>query len=57
IEWFTGTALSRLNNKVTDPIIVIQQRLHDKDLAGYLLETGKWVHLNIPAIAEEYQRI
>ncbi len=34
---------------------MIQQRLHENDLVGYLLETGNWKHLNLPAIAEEYQ--
>lgn len=55
IDWYSGTLSSRLNNKKEDAIILIQQRLHQDDLAGYLLETGEWEHLNLPAIAEEEQ--
>lgn len=57
IEWFTGTLSSRLNNKRTGSIIIIQQRLHEKDLAGFVLEQGGYEHLNLPAIAEENERI
>ena len=57
IDWYRTTLLSRLDNKHEDTLIVIQQRLHENDLAGYLLESGDWVHLNIPAIAEEEQCI
>ena len=54
-EWFTGTLESRLNKKDT-PIILIQQRLHEDDLAGYLLSGGngeEWYHLNLPAINDD----
>jgi predicted phage terminase large subunit-like protein len=57
IEWFKGTVLSRLNMKTEDAIIVVMQRLHVDDLVGYLLEQGGWEHLDIPAIAQEPQRI
>jgi len=57
IDWFNSTLLSRLDNKKEDVIIVIQQRLHENDLAGHLLEQGDWIHLNLPAIAEEEQTI
>ena len=53
IDWFRSTLLSRLNAPTTDPIVVIQQRVHEEDLAGYLLRTGGWEHLNLPAIAED----
>jgi predicted phage terminase large subunit-like protein len=53
IEWFRTALLSRLDNKQEGVIIVIQQRLHEGDLAGHSLEAGGWVHLNLPAIAEE----
>jgi predicted phage terminase large subunit-like protein len=56
IEWFRNTLLTRLNHP-DDPIILIQQRLHEDDLAGYLLATGEWDHLNLPAIAEEEEWI
>ena len=52
-EWFQSTLLSRLDSKQTGTIIVIQQRLHEDDLAGRLLARGGgWTHLNLPAIAE-----
>lgn len=57
IEFFTNTLLSRLDNKQQDVIIVIQQRLHEYDLVGHLLEAGGWEHLNLPAIAEEPQQV
>ena len=57
IEWFTGTLLSRLNDKTRNPIIVVAQRLHEDDLPGHLLRTGGWRHLCLPAIATTRQRI
>lgn len=55
-EWFQTTAFSRLDSKKDGVIIVIQQRLHVEDLAGYLLEKGGWYHLNLPAVAETHER-
>ena len=40
IEWFGSTLLSRLDDKARDVIIVIQQRVHEEDLVGVLLEQG-----------------
>ena len=57
LSWFRTTLLSRLDDKQEDTIIVIQQRLHEEDLAGYLLAQGGWHHLNLPAMAEEEQDI
>jgi len=56
-EWFESTALSRLDHKEADVIILIMQRLHVDDLAGRLLEAGGWEHVNLPAIAMEEQVI
>ena len=56
-NWYRNTLSSRLDNKKEDVIILIQQRLHEDDLAGYFLESDGWVHLNLPAIAEELQSI
>lgn len=53
LDWYASTLLSRLNDPKAGPIIVIQQRVHEGDLVGVLLEQGGWVHLNLPAIAEE----
>ena len=50
--WFSGTLLSRLDNKETDAIIVVMQRVHVDDLAGHLIAAGGWEVLTLPAIAE-----
>lgn len=57
IEWYGGTLVSRLNDKETDPVIVIMQRLHEDDLAGHLLQLDGWHHLDLPAIALEDREI
>jgi len=52
IDWFSTTMESR-KNTVDTPIIVIMQRLHEEDLAGWLLAGGngeKWDHVCIPAL-------
>jgi predicted phage terminase large subunit-like protein len=51
IDWYQNTIASRLN-KPDGPIVIIMQRLHEEDLAGWLLAGGtgeKWEHLCIPA--------
>ena len=51
IDWFQNTLESRKNAPHT-PIIVIMQRLHERDLAGWLLGGGNgevWEHLCLPA--------
>jgi predicted phage terminase large subunit-like protein len=53
IDWYSGTLVSRLNDKEHGPIVVVMQRLHENDLAGHLLEQGGWEHLDLPAIAPE----
>jgi predicted phage terminase large subunit-like protein len=56
IEWFKNTLESRVNDPGNTPIILIMQRLHERDLAGWLLDGGngeEWEHVSIPAIAEE----
>lgn len=57
INWYRRTANTRLDNPKTGVIIVVQQRLHEQDLSGVLLEAGGWTHLNLPAIAETTQVI
>ena len=51
IDFFTGTLLSRLDDKEKGAIVVVMQRLHEDDLAGHLITQGGWQHLNLPAIA------
>jgi len=57
INWFKNTVTSRLNNKTEGVIVVIQQRLHEDDLAGYLINTGNWKHLNLAVIAQQDEEI
>lgn len=55
IDWFQNTLESRKNSPSRTPIILIMQRLHEEDLAGWLLAGGngeQWEHLNLPAINE-----
>lgn len=52
IDWFQSTIESRKNDPVRTPIIVIMQRLHERDLAGWLLDGGngeKWDSLVLSA--------
>lgn len=56
IDWFQNTVESRKNDPKNTPIIVIMQRLHENDLAGWLLEGGngeEWELLCLPAINED----
>jgi len=58
INWYCGTLLTRLNNQRTGRIILVMQRLHEEDLVGYITASGEdWRHLNLPAIADEDERI
>jgi predicted phage terminase large subunit-like protein len=52
LDWFANTVLSRQNQPTEGRFIVIQQRTHEEDLAGHLLDAGGWTHLNLPVIAE-----
>ena len=55
IDWFQNTLESRKNSPDT-PIILIMQRLHEMDLAGWLLAGNngeKWDHICLPAIKED----
>lgn len=52
IDWFGNTLESRKNGPDT-PIILIMQRLHESDLAGFLLAGGngeEWEHVCLEAI-------
>lgn len=57
ITWFEQTLMSRLNNKQNGIVVLIMQRLHVDDLAGYLLKKRGWKLLKIPIIAEKDEEI
>lgn len=49
IDWFEQTFLTRLNDKNKGAIVVVMQRLHEEDLAGYLIsQSCGWELLKIP---------
>lgn len=55
IDWFQNTLESRKNSPNT-PIVVIMQRLHQEDLAGWLLSGGNgetWEHVCLPALRDD----
>jgi predicted phage terminase large subunit-like protein len=58
-SWFRTTLATRLDNKKDDVIILVMQRLHVEDLAGYILEADPvgWNRLDLPAIADGPQAI
>ena len=55
--YYDETLYTRLNNKERGAVVAIQQRLHEDDFTAHLLSKGDFDHLNLPAIAEERQRL
>jgi predicted phage terminase large subunit-like protein len=51
-QFYDGTLYSRLNNKNTDVIILVMQRLHVDDLVGHVRDKDDWTVLDMPAIAD-----
>ncbi len=51
IEWYRSTLVSRPDDKQIARIVLVMQRVHQNDLAGYLMEQGGFEILNLPAIA------
>ena len=50
IAWWRESMSTRINNPKTVTRVVVMQRVHEEDLAGYLLaEEGDWEHLCLPA--------
>jgi predicted phage terminase large subunit-like protein len=56
-QWVSNTLMSRLDSKERGIIIVVMQRVHLDDLSGYLMESGGWTVLSLPAIAEQDETI
>ena len=67
--WFPNTFQSRLNDKINGTIVMIQQRLHQQDMTGFLtkldsheldgmvLQNNGWVLIRIPLICERDETI
>jgi predicted phage terminase large subunit-like protein len=56
---FDSTFRSRLNDPERGVIVIIAQRLHERDLIGHVLESepNTWVNLTLPMIAETDEEI
>lgn len=52
IESYTDVIYSRLNNPSVSIRIILQQRVHENDISGYLMRTNpqKYYHICVPAI-------
>jgi predicted phage terminase large subunit-like protein len=59
IEWWTQVLSTRLNDKKNDRIIVVQQRIHENDVSGYIIandEDNEWIKLILPMEYEENRK-
>jgi hypothetical protein len=57
IEWWDSALSTRLNDPKTGAFVIIQQRLSEQDLTGYITskDQGEWTHLCLP-MRYEWQR-
>ena len=53
IAFYNNTLSTRLNDPTKGRIVLVMQRLHELDLAGYFLESGGWSELTLSAQAKE----
>lgn len=51
-RFYRETVLTRFDDPQSSKIISVQQRLHLDDIVSVLIETGRYRHLNLPAIAD-----
>lgn len=51
IRFWTETAKPRINDETN--VALMFHRYHEADMAGVLLDTGKWEEIRFPAIADE----
>jgi len=47
-EWWDETMATRVVDPATATRVIIMQRLHEADLSGHVLDSGSYVHLNLP---------
>jgi predicted phage terminase large subunit-like protein len=53
-QWYGETFYSRLNDRLNGTVTIVAQRLHERDVCGYLIEKQKnpdadqWMHVNLP---------
>jgi len=55
LAYFTRTLSTRLDNKNDDAIVIVMQRLHERDLSALCLDLG-FTHVCLPAEAEDRTR-
>lgn len=57
-DWYSQVWSTRLNNLNTGVMALVQQRLHEKDVTGYVLgiEEKQWTHLCLPMNFEASNR-
>lgn len=57
-DWYRSTFRSRMET-ADAPIVVIQTRWHEGDLAGWLQEEypGEWLVISLPAVADEDEEL
>lgn len=56
-NFYVTSLQTRLDNSRSAAIVSIQQRLHEEDIAGHMIASGEYHHLNLQAIATENQEI
>ncbi len=49
LTWWDQTMSTRLNQPRTGAVVIVMQRLHERDLTGHLLGQGGYEHLCLPA--------
>lgn len=49
LTWWSETMSTRLNDPKRGAKVIVMQRVHERDLSGYVLEQGGWEHLCLPA--------
>lgn len=55
--WFDQKFNNRVRDKRTSVRVLVMQRVHQDDLTGHLLETGEWLHVCLPCVAEKRETI
>lgn len=50
-DWVDNTFMSRMDDRTTGRIILVQQRVHENDVTGHLLEKGGYTLVKLPAEA------
>jgi predicted phage terminase large subunit-like protein len=56
IFWWDNVMSSRLNDLAVGSKVIIMQRLHEEDLSGHVLATGRYEHLCLPSEFEPERR-